>query len=500
MLNKNNRVNLKSLLNYNLLSMFPDDIYIKNIELDSRKVKSGDLFIAIRGHHLDGKNFINEAIDKGALAVFTESDSNNIYFSRRNNIPIFYIPNLIKKISNISSCFYNNPSKKLKIIAVTGTNGKTTVTNLLYQWSNFLGEKGAIIGTNGNGFEKNFLITKNTTDSAVNIQKFLNYFLIKKVTFVALEVSSHAILQYRVKSLSFASSVFINLTHDHLDYHGNMKNYELSKWILFSKYKSNNIIINADDKIGYRWLYKLQNAVAVSINKNFVDIKNHKFWLKVNNIIFLKKSIIVEFNSTWGKAKININLLGKFNITNFLLSLTTLLSMDYPLKLLIETSNYLKPVCGRMELFKVPEKPSIIVDYAHNPDSLKKALQSARLYCKNNLWCIFGCGGNRDISKRSLMGYIAKKYADFIILTDDNPRYENSQKIINDIISKIKYKNDLFIITKRDEAIFYAINNAKKNDLILIAGKGHENYQIIGNQYSYFSDRELVSKFLRIKK
>lgn len=483
---------LSSYCKFNILNK----IIVNNIVLDSRKVKKGDIFVAIIGNKLDGRNFIEQAILNGAVAILAESNINKSYMIMKKNVYVIYLTKLSEKLSSISGRLYQNPSEKLKVIAVTGTNGKTTITHLLSQWSNFLGEKSAVIGTIGNGLNNNLIHTNNTTDSAIDIQKFLHSFFLQKVNLVAIEVSSHGVMQNRVKSISFQAAIFTNLTHDHLDYHENMLNYELSKKMLFLKHKVNNIIINADDKIGYKWLHEIPNAVAVSI-KNNTNIEKHKLWLKAYNIIYNKNITKIQFKSSWGNAVISTKLLGEFNVTNILLALSTLLSMSYSLKELVDTSHLLKPICGRMELFKYSKKPNVIVDYAHSPESLKKSLKSVRLYCKNNIWCIFGCGGNRDVFKRPIMGSIAKKYSDIIILTSDNPRNEKSDDIIYDITLGILDFNNVYIIPKRKQAINYAIKHADLKDFIFISGKGHEIYQIIGNRMVKMSDREIVHNLLK---
>lgn len=476
-------------------------IKINQIILDSRKIKKGDLFIAIKGNNLNGYNFISHAIYKGAIAIIKQSCNYYCSFFKNNNknIPILNLMNLNKNLSAIAGRFYRHPSKKTKVVAVTGTNGKTTVTHLISQWINLLGSKSGIIGTLGNGVFNNLIDTNCTTDSAIDIQKYLKNFLKKNIKLVSIETSSHGLHQDRVISLFFSSAVFTNLTRDHLDYHKNMKNYELSKWKLFSEYQVNNKIINADDKTGFKWLNKLPEAIAVSIKNNFFKQQKKRSFLKVSDIFFYKNNTEIEFESTWGNGSFNMPLLGKFNVINVILSLATLLSMNFPFKKIINVAKYLEPIKGRMELYKQFFSPYIVIDYAHTPDALKNVLKACRIYCKKNLWCIFGCGGNRDISKRAYMGYIATKYSDRVIITDDNPRYEESEKIINDILIGIKniFMKKIKIISQRSKAIFYAIENAKLNDWILIAGKGHEKYQIIKNNYLNYSDIITVKKWLR---
>lgn len=477
------------------------NIKINQIILDSRKVKKGDLFVAIKGSSFNGVTFIPEAIFKGASAIIKQSYKNYYSIFRTNNkdILILNLVNLNKNLSAIAGRFYRNPSKKTKVVAVTGTNGKTTVTHLISQWINLLGYKSGTIGTLGNGIYNNLVDTNCTTDSAIDIQKYLNFFLEKKTKLVSIETSSHGIHQHRLTSVFFSSAVFTNLTCDHLDYHKNMKHYESSKWKLFSEYQVNNSIINADDKTGYRWLNKLPQAISVSIKNNFFKQQKKRLFLNVSDVFFYKNQTEIKFQSTWGSGNINIPLLGKFNVINVMLSLATLLSMNFSLKKLINVAKYLKPIKGRMELYKNFFSPYIIIDYAHTPDALKNILKSCRIYCKAKLWCVFGCGGNRDNSKRADMGYIATKYADKVIITDDNPRYEESEKIINDILIGIDnlFIEKIKIISQRAKAIFYAIENAKLNDWVVIAGKGHEKYQIIKNHHLNYSDIVIVKKWLR---
>ncbi|QJC28996.1 UDP-N-acetylmuramoyl-L-alanyl-D-glutamate--2,6-diaminopimelate ligase [Enterobacteriaceae endosymbiont of Plateumaris rustica] len=496
-------LNLLELLNNHISDYKISNIFINKIVLDSRQIKGKNcLFIAIKGCKLDGKIFIDDAIKNGAVAIITYSDNNtspyNIIF--KNNIPIIFLSNLQKKISFFAGKLYNHPSYKIPVIGVTGTNGKTSITNFLMQWINLLGKKAAICSTLGNGFYNNLITTNNTTDSAIDIQYTLKNFLEKKADIVIIEISSHGLKQFRVANLKFEVGIFTNLTRDHLDYHLNMKNYELTKWKFFSEHKIIKNIININDIIGYNWFKKLsynnKNVIAVTTKKYFF-IKNNLYF-KVTKINFLKDNTIIEFNSSWGKGTIKTFLIGYFNVINIILSMTTLLNLNFSLKELINTSHKIHSVHGRMEIFPSKKKyPKIIIDYAHTPHALKNALLTIKLYCKGKIWCIFGCGGERDIGKRSIMGIIAKNFSDVVIITTDNPRSENIIDIINDIIEKYKNKNNLHIITNRFKAIHYAINNANKNDTILIAGKGHEQYQIIGNKIFNYSDYNVVNNIFK---
>ncbi|VFP79839.1 UDP-N-acetylmuramoyl-L-alanyl-D-glutamate--2,6-diaminopimelate ligase [Candidatus Erwinia haradaeae] len=470
---------------------------LREITLDSRNVSVGDLFVAINGHITSGRSFISQAINQGAVAVISETKKkqNHGKIDYLKGVPIISMINLSRYLSEIAGRFYQNPGKKLKIIGVTGTNGKTTTTHLLAQWVKLLGEHSAVMGTLGNGCCGKLILTKNTTDSAVDVQRVLSSLLHQGVKLVGMEISSHALVQNRVADIPFSAAVFTNLSHDHLDYHGNMINYENSKWKLFSKHKMKEIIINYDDPVGYKWLKKLPNAVCVSINNNIIKCCTQ--WLKAIKIKYHENGSSVSFRSSWGCGTLETNLIGSFNISNLFMSLATLLTLKYPLDRLIHTARALQPITGRMQIFTAAKKPKIIIDYAHTPDALEKVLIAIRYHCKGKLWCLFGCGGDRDKGKRPLMGKISEKYADILVITNDNPRNEHPRAIINDILSGLLTPESAYIITDRKEAISYAITYAKIDDIILIAGKGSENYQTFGVKNFVYSDQNVVSHFLR---
>ncbi|MCV2528329.1 MAG: UDP-N-acetylmuramoyl-L-alanyl-D-glutamate--2,6-diaminopimelate ligase [Candidatus Lightella neohaematopini] len=497
---------------YNLICPWIKDIIILNhnynlskynitdIVLHSNLVTKGSLFIAVSGYNTHGYYYIKSAIENGAQAIIIEFINNNYINNLKyyNNIPIILFKNLKLKLSALAGRFFNQPSKKIKLVGVTGTNGKTTITNLISQWTHLLGENSAVMSTIGNGIIRNnyLLPTYNTTMSSIDIQRQLLNFVLNGVKFVTLEISSHGIVQNRINDLDFNAAVFSNISHDHLDYHGNMKQYILSKWQLFNKFNIYHNIINIDDVIGKIWAKKISNVSVVSINKDLSNYYNN-YWLYTNNILYTISNTNIKFRSFWGDGSINTKLIGEFNAMNVLLALTTLLSLGYSLQELINTAKYLKPIVGRMEIINLVDCPIVIIDYAHNPEALKKLLLISRSYCNNKLWCIFGCGGERDKKKRPIMGYIANNYADISIVTSDNPRNELLSSIINDIKSGMNNVNIVKIITDRSQAITYAINNANKNDVIVIAGKGHENYQIIKNNYFCYSDKFIVNNLLK---
>lgn len=477
-------------------------IPITGIELDSREIILGNLFAAVKGSQTDGRFYIDHAIRNGAVAVLSEPVNYITSFKKYdyyiNNIPIIYIENLNRYLSDIAGRFYDYPSYFLDVIGVTGTNGKTTVTCLLADWMWLLGEKSAVIGTLGNGILDNMYPSYNTTCSAVDSQKLLAQFIQNKIIFVAMEVSSHGLDQHRVDALYFKAAIFTNLSRDHLDYHGTFSDYIMTKWRLFNELHVENYIINADDFVGYQWLSCLSQAVAVTITGVLPYCWKGK-WICVININYHFYGTDIIFNSSWGAGTIYSKLLGDFNVINILLALGTLLALGYPLSLLLHTSSQLRSICGRMEIFRSFERlPTVVIDYAHTPDALEKVLILIKQrYCRGKLWCVFGCGGNRDRGKRALMGAIAERYSDYVIVTNDNPRNEDPQAIINDIMRGITYIKKIEVIKNRSYAIRTVITRALTEDIVLIAGKGHEKYQIIGEDYIFYSDRDLVKNILR---
>ncbi|OOS01470.1 UDP-N-acetylmuramoyl-L-alanyl-D-glutamate--2,6-diaminopimelate ligase [Canicola haemoglobinophilus] len=480
------------------------EIELQEMTLDSRLVKTGCLFVAIKGHHVDGREFIAQAIKNGASAVLFEADfaTQHLQVSFEQNIPLIAYYELSKDLSLIADHFYASPSKRLTLVGVTGTNGKTTIAQLLAQWTQILGYTSAVMGTIGNGLFGQVKEATNTTGSAIEIQSSLDKFIQQGADFAAIEVSSHGLVQHRVDALSFRAGIFTNLSRDHLDYHHTMENYAQAKKRLFSELNCQHKILNVDDPIGVQWLKELSKenieVVAVSCHADYQP--STKNWLKATALHFHSKGATIEFASSWGNGTLNSALIGAFNVSNLLLVLATLLSLGYELDKLLVTAQQLTGVCGRMEMLSVEHKATAIVDYAHTPDALEKALQAARMHCQGKLWCIFGCGGDRDRGKRPLMASIAEQFADYVIATDDNPRTEDPEQIIQDILAGFAQPSAVQIIHQREQAIQVALQSAVENDVVLIAGKGHEDYQIIGTTKYHFSDQEIARKYLATEK
>jgi len=467
--------------------------------LDSRKAASGDLFVAVAGHHADGRRFIPQAIAQGVSAVIAEAEgeASDGDIKEMHGVPVIYLAQLPQRLSALAGRFYGQPGEKQKLIGVTGTNGKTTTTQLLAQWAQRLGETGAVMGTVGNGLLGQLTAAENTTGSAVEVQHLLQELAQQGATLTAMEVSSHGLVQHRVAALPFAAAVFTNLSRDHLDYHGDMQSYESAKKLLFTDHHVGEMILNADDEAGRRWLATLPDAVAVTMENN-LQPGCHGRWVKAEEITYQENGAHIRFSSSWGEGEFDSRLMGAFNVSNLLLAFATLLALDYPLADLVRTAPRLQPVCGRMEVFSAPGKPTVVVDYAHTPDALEKALEAARLHCKGKLWCVFGCGGDRDKGKRPLMGAIAEQFADVVVITDDNPRSEDPKAIVDDILTGLLEPHRARVVAGRAQAVTNAVLQAQPDDIVLVAGKGHEDYQIVGNRRLDYSDRATVAALLGV--
>lgn len=474
------------------------DVMVTQLQLDSRKVTPSDVFVAIKGHAVDGRIFIDKAIELGCAAVMADADEQYPHGTivHRELIPVIYLDNISQFLSALAARLYDYAP--MQLIGITGTNGKTTISQLIAQWIDLVGKKAAVMGTTGNGFLNDLQPAINTTGNAVEIQQMLSQLHKQGADFTALEVSSHGLVQGRVKALKFSAGVFTNLSRDHLDYHGSMEEYALAKFQLFESHDCQHQIINADDTTGLQWLDKLPNAVAVSLSP--FDGQHRALWAK--HVDYSESGIHIELDGYWGKAQLDTALIGAFNANNVMVALATLLSLGFELEQLVAVSPELVPVVGRMELFQSPSdslKPSkakIVVDYAHTPDALEKALMALRVHCTGKLWSIFGCGGDRDTGKRPMMTEISERLADESIITDDNPRGEDPTVIVSDMLKGAVKPNQIHVIHSRFDACQYALNHADENDIILLAGKGHETYQIIGNQTVHYSDRETACELL----
>ncbi|MCF6318308.1 MAG: UDP-N-acetylmuramoyl-L-alanyl-D-glutamate--2,6-diaminopimelate ligase [Proteobacteria bacterium] len=481
------------------------DIKVSGMCLDSRKITHGDVFVALSGFDNHGIDFAYQVQRGGAVAIIAESLSKGKAIPKGRqqpiDIPVVEIENLTEKLGMLASNFYNNPSGKLEIIGITGTNGKTSCAWLMLQAWDKLGIKGAYIGTLGSGTLQQMHDLPNTTPTALELQKILSDFASLGITHVSLEVSSHGLSLGRVNNTKFKGAGLTNISRDHLDFHKTMQQYSDAKKSLFTDFDLDFSIINANDYYGRQWINEIQNKKPNKKQSEVISygIEKDNFQLNAKNLVLTPSGI--DFDIVWkGKSyALHTPLLGKFNVNNLLLVIATLIKQGFNINDITKLIPELNPVPGRMNCVDVKKhQPLIIVDYAHTLDALKQVLLALKEHNARKIWCIFGCGGNRDKGKRPQMGHIAESYADFVIITDDNPRYEDNQQIVQDILMGMN--TEQLVIHDREQAIAYAINNAHNNDLILIAGKGHEAYQLINGKYHVFDDRIITTQLLLDKK
>jgi UDP-N-acetylmuramoyl-L-alanyl-D-glutamate--2,6-diaminopimelate ligase len=412
---------------------------------------------------------------------------------------------LPEKLSELAGWFYQFPATSISVIAVTGTNGKTSTVQLTSQLAHLLGEQAASVGTLGSGMyqtEATLNTTLNTTPDAISMQELLADFVGDGAFQVALEASSHALVQNRIKAVKTDVAVFTNLTRDHLDYHGSMSKYAAAKRQLLSQPELAYAVLNADDEEHGNWLSVIPDSVTTvlfGLNLQTQSLSAQYKYCIARNIQYTSSGLRLSLHTSWGDCELRLALLGQFNVSNVLAAICAQLCLGKSLKQIAYVAQKLKPVAGRMELFTRPKAATIVVDYAHTPDALEKALLATRQHCQGKLYCVFGCGGDRDTGKRSLMGEIAEQLADCVILTDDNVRNEDPKQIINDILSGCKNPDVIEIEHDRKVAIELAASKSADGDIILVAGKGHEPYQIVGNQTLPYDERQFVSRFQKGK-
>ncbi|QEY23718.1 UDP-N-acetylmuramoyl-L-alanyl-D-glutamate--2,6-diaminopimelate ligase [Neisseria animalis] len=460
---------------------------------DSRRIQNGDIFIACQGEYADGRSYIPAAIQNGAAFVFWDDDGSFVW-NEDWAVPNQGIRDLKHRAGILAAQVYNNIADGLKIWGVTGTNGKTSITQWLAQAADLLGGKCAVIGTVGNGFWGQLEETSHTTPDPVTVQTLLHRFKQQGATSAAMEVSSHGLDQCRVNGVPFQTAVFTNLTRDHLDYHGTMAAYGEIKARLFYWNGLKNAVINVDDEYG--------SALAGRLQKECPDLAVYGYGfgetaaIRIAGFAASSDGMKVVLETPWGRGECKTRLLGRFNAQNLAACVGVLCAEGYPLDKVLEALAQIRPATGRMDCMMNEGKPLVVVDYAHTSDALEKALSTLQEIKPEgaDLWCVFGCGGNRDRGKRPLMGAAAAAGADKVVVTSDNPRLEEPQDIINDILPAVP--NPEKIESDRKAAIEYAVANAASHDIILIAGKGHETYQDIKGVKHHFSDFEIAERAL----
>jgi len=482
------------------ININPDE-NISGLAWDSRAVKPGDLFFACDGENFHGKQFVALAVDAGASAIALETNDVNeaqLLSEKYNGLPVVPVADLTSKLGYIAARFYDNPSKKVSLIGVTGTNGKTSCTHLLAQCLNDSTQPCGIIGTMGAGLWGQLRDIQNTTPGAVELQQWLYQLSEQHAKHVAMEVSSHGLEQGRTSSCEFDIAVFTNLTQDHLDYHGDMDTYGQVKLKLFTSQDLSCVVLNLDDAFSATILKSVSpdvKVVGITLNPENRNLSGVDVYIgqvvQVNN-----QGMSVSVENPSGNGQFKTTLLGDFNVSNLLTVFACARQLGFSFEDVCEKISHIHAPAGRLEKFGGGNKPLVVVDYAHTPDALEKVLITLKKQVAGKLLVLMGCGGDRDKSKRPEMGAVAEANSDMVWLTNDNPRSESPQSIIEDILKGIALPENVFIELDRAAAIRGVISTAKENDIVLIAGKGHESYQIIGDQRTDFSDREIVAELL----
>lgn len=477
------------------------DIRVSGLALDSRRVHPGDAFVALAGTRMHGITFAPAASARGAVVILAEtpvttafaSDASTSGMDAGDLVPIVWIDGLRDALGSIASHFHHDPSRHLTIVGVTGTNGKTSTVQMLAQALQLCGRTSATIGTLGAGIYGRTEASERTTPDAIAVHGLLARFLEQGATDVAMEVSSHALDQGRVNAVSFDLAVFTNLSRDHLDYHGSMAAYGAAKQRLFGWPGLRAAIVNVDDAFG--------RALATTIRS---DIRIVRYGIERDDADVVARDVetgasgqAFHLITPWGEGYVPTRLLGRFNISNLLAVAACLGELGLDFKAIQSSLIALDPVAGRMNrLGGLHAQPLVVIDYAHTPDALEQALTSVRAHCTGRLICVFGCGGERDEGKRPQMGAIAEALADAIIVTDDNPRGEDGDLIVAQIVAGLARPLDVLIERDRAAAIACAIDQAARGDVVLVAGKGHEPYQEIAGARYPFDDLQVARRAL----
>ena len=464
------------------------DIAVTGLVSDSRQVGPGVLFAALKGGRHDARQFAGQAVGQGAAAILAEDSESRVI----DGVPVIGVKGLSRKLGSIAAAFHDHPSRAFSVLAVTGTNGKTSTAQLLARASVALGYPAGVLGTLGNGMVGDIAPATHTTPDPVALQGYLARFRDAGARVVAMEASSHGLSQGRLNGVDITTAIFTNLTRDHLDYHGTMEHYRDAKAHLFRWPGLRTAILNADDPVSAHyasvldpavtcWDYSLDPSSAASFVAEAIELS--------------LQGLRVRCRTPLGVCELRSSLLGRFNVSNLLAVLAGLLSLGIPLDDAVTALSRVEPVPGRMECVSGGGKLAV-VDYAHTPDALEKVLLALREHTTGRLWCVFGCGGDRDPGKRPQMGAIARRLADEVVVTSDNPRSEAPERIIGDILAGIGDAGTVRVIPDRAQAVREALAGAGAGDVVLVAGKGHEDYQEIRGIKHPFSDLALVRSLL----
>lgn len=471
------------------------EVEVRNVQYDSRKVERGDMFVAIRGAQVDGHAHIPSAIANGAKVVVMENDAAlpDSYFMHAGVIKVV-VPSARIALAQISAQYYSHPSRRLAVIGVTGTNGKTTTTHLISSIVEHGGGKAGLVGTIEYRIGEEIIPSTHTTPESLELNALLSRMVAGGCSSVVMEVSSHSLDQHRVRGIEFSVGVFTNLTQDHLDYHGTMDKYFEAKSELFRSLGDQSwAVVNADDPWG-RKLLTMTRARTLSFGMTASSD------LHADQVSLSMRGTRCRIQYAGESIEIETPLVGKFNVSNILAAVGAGIAMGVPTQVIRKAVRELRPVRGRFEPVVSPAGWTAIIDYAHTPDALEKALNAVQDVFsaseRGRIITVFGCGGNRDSTKRSTMAAIATGLSDMTIVTSDNPRLESPEAIIAEVMAGAKQGRQVESVVDRRKAIEKALGLAKRNDVVLIAGKGHEDYQVIGEKKIHFSDKEIVEEYL----
>lgn len=454
---------------------------ITGLQLDSRKVQPGDLFLALPGEKYDGRQFIKQAVANGASAVLAEAPAATL-LAEALPVPLVELPDLRQQAGELAARFYGDPSRAMHVVGITGTNGKTTTSRVIAQLVRATGRSCGVIGTLGATLGDDISDAGNTTPDAVSLQRQLAQWLDQRVFVVSMEVSSHALEQGRVNGVEFATAIYTNLSHDHLDYHGSMDAYGRAKLRLFSHRGLRHAVINVDDPFSDRVLA----AVAPGVQVVTYSASGATADVRIENARFHTGGVRGQLHSPWGVADFSCPLPGDFNLANLAAAVAALVLAGENLLAVLDAVAALQPVPGRMQAIANSLDLQVIVDYAHTPHALEQVLTALRPHVSGALVTVFGCGGDRDREKRQAMGRIACALSDRVVVTSDNPRSEDPLRIMRDI--EAGCSGDYTLVVDRAQAIASAVAGAERGDCIVIAGKGHEDYQLVGDARLPFSD------------
>ncbi len=471
------------------------NVEVSTLSLDSRTCIKGCVYFALKGFATHGLNFINDVLAEDVLAVVVDAGDEMLTAEITEKISkacqLIIVDDLDDQLGNIAARYYATNRSGCQVVAVTGTDGKTSVVHFVAQALGFREKCVGILGTAGWGFPGELAVSALTTPDVLEVHRQIYELRKSGARFICMEVSSHALEQGRVDGIEFTAAVLTNLARDHLDFHGTLENYASAKRKLFLKPNLQAVILNSEDEFG-RKLLADREVVARKISYGCSNESTYG----LKSVDSAKGGLQITAERSETTFRFTTQLLGSFNAYNVLAAWAVLDVLNFPQADITEALSTLRPVIGRMERFSNDQGPTVVVDFAHTPQALGLALTEVKKHCNGSVWCVFGCGGDRDKGKRSKMGAAASTIADYVVVTNDNPRTENPEKIAEDILSGIKTSTTVEVMLDREKAIRYSLDKAASNDWVVVAGKGHEDYQVFGYRRINFSDRDVVQQVL----